>query len=371
MPTLLVENSDSPQFLARLRQRLGVDEYARRIDPDLVSQYLDGLERTSISSVGLRAEASYRNLMGRNVAARLRASDTAQAGLGHVMMQTSGADGRSITVGGATAKGKVWSTQYTSLREHNEWVDDVTNRIWFARVGPSGRILPDVSRGNRLVEWPNSPIVSVDFAPGVHSGGWSFHTDDDDLNLEDVSLVQATEEWAAPDSDAPIEIQASLSGAEESPFWRGTLDLGGRVRTLTGTKVQVRRGYAVGGGVDEFLQATPPSIHFLDGRWVEGHVVYDSRARPSTESLSILRDEEWGEDRHHRGDSHNSSEAGQRNAVGSRGGRAHNSQLTEARATAMGDVQRWQRRSGRLRRPGGPREWPCCAGVLARESRSR
>ena len=105
----------------------------------------------------------------------------------------------------------------------------------------------------------------------------------------------ASEEWAAPDSDAPIEIQASLSGAEESPFWRGALDLGGRVRTLAGTKVQVRRGYAVRGGVDEFLQATPPSIHFLDGRWVEGDVVYNSRARPSTEALSILRDEEWGE----------------------------------------------------------------------------
>ena len=46
--------------------------------------------------------------------------------------------------------------------------------------------------------------------------------------------------------------------------------------------------------LDEFLQATPPSIHFLDGRRVEGHVVYDGRARRSTESLSILRDEEWG-----------------------------------------------------------------------------
>ena len=188
MPTLLVENSDSPRVLAGLRERLDIDEFASRIDPEIVSQYLDGLERTSISSVGLRAEASYRNLMGRNVAARLRTSDTAQAGLAHVMLQTSGEDGRSITVGGATGKGKVWSTQHTSLRVHDEWVDDLTNRIWFARVGPSGPILPGVSRGTRLVAWPNTPIVSVDFAPELHSGGWSLHTNGDDLNLEDVTL---------------------------------------------------------------------------------------------------------------------------------------------------------------------------------------
>ena len=294
MPTLLVENSDSPRVLAKLRERLGIDEFARRIDPELVSQYLDGLERTSISSVGLRAEASYRNLMGRNVAARLRASDTAQAGLGHVMLQTSGADGRSITVGGATAKGKVWSTQYTSLRVYDEWVSEVTNRIWFARVGPSGPILPSVSRGARLVEWPNTPIVSVDFAPELHSGGWSLHTSGDVLNLEDVVLGLATNEWGAPSPDAPVEIQASLTGDEESPFWRGALHVSGEVRTLTGTEVQVRRGYGVESGLDEFLQATPPSIHFLDGRRVEGHVVYDGRARRTTESLSILRDEEWG-----------------------------------------------------------------------------
>ena len=294
MPTLLVENSDSPRVLARLRERLGIDEFASRIDPELVSQFLDGLERTSISSVGLRAEASYRNLMGRNVAARLRASDTAQAGLGHVMLQTSGEDGRSITVGGATGKGKVWSTQYTSLRVLDEWIDDVTNRIWFARVGPSGPILPGVSRGTRLVAWPNSPIVSVDFAPELHSGGWSFHTNGDDLNLEDVTLGLVTTEWGPPASDATVEIQASLSGDEESPFWRGALDISGEVQTLSGIEVQVRRGYANEGRVDEFLRANPPSVHFLDGRRVEGHVVYDGRARPSTASLTILRDEEWG-----------------------------------------------------------------------------
>ena len=294
MATLLVENSDSPRVLARLRERLGIDEFASQIDPEVVSQYLDGLERTSISSVGLRAEASYRNLMGRNVAARLRASDMAQAGLGHVMLQTSGEDGRSITVGGATGKGKVWTTQYTSLRVHDEWVDDVTNRMWFARVGPSGPILPGVSRGTRLVAWPNSPIVSVDFAPELHSGGWSFHTNGDDLNLEDVALGLVTNEWRPPAPDAPVEIQASLSGDEESPFWRGTLHISGEVRTLSGTEVQVRRGYPDEGRVDEFLRANPPSIHFLDGRRVEGHVVYDSRARPSAESLTILRDEEWG-----------------------------------------------------------------------------
>ena len=294
MPTLLVENSDSPQVLARLRERLGIDEFASRIDPELVSQYLDGLERTSISSVGLRAEASYRSLMGRNVAARLRASDTARAGLGHVMMQTSGDDGRTITVGGATAKGKVWSTQYTSLREHDAWVNDVANRIWFARVAPSGPILPGVSRGTRLIAWPNTPIVSVDFAPELHSGEWSFHRNGDDLNLEDVTLGLATSEWGVSSPDGPVEIQASLNGDEGSPFWRGTLHVSGEVRTLTGTEVQVRRGYTFEGGVDEFLQAKPPSIHFLDGRRVEGHVVYDWRARRSTESLSILRDEEWG-----------------------------------------------------------------------------
>ena len=294
MRSLFVENSDSPMVLGRLREILGIEGFARRIDPELVSRYLDGLERTSISSVGLRTERSYRNLLGRNVGSLLRASDVARAGLGHVMLQTLGEEGHTITVGGATAKGKVWSTQYTSLRVYDEWVDDVTDRIWFARVGPTGPILPDVSRGTRLTKWPSTPIVSVDFAPELHSGEWSFHTSSDDLNLEDVSLGLVTNDWKAPDPDGAVKIQASLSGDEESSFWQGTLHVNGGVQTLMGTDVEVRRGYRNVRGVDELLQQIPPSIHFLDGRRVEGGIVYDDRARRSTASLSILRDEEWG-----------------------------------------------------------------------------
>ena len=293
MRSLLVENSDSPKVLGRLRELLGTKEFARRIDPELVSRYLDGLGRTSISSVGLRTERSYRNVLGRNVGNLLRASDVARAGLGHVMLQTSGEEGRTITVGGATAKGKVWSTQYTSLRVYDEWVDDVTNRIWFARVGPSGPILPDVSRGARLTEWPSTPIVSVDFAPELHSGGWSFHTSSDALNLEDVSLGLATNDWKVPGPDGTVKIQASPSGDEESPFWQGTLHVNGDVQTLMGADIEVRRGYRNACGVDELLQKIPPSIHFLDGRRLEGDIVYDGRARRSTASLSTLRDEEW------------------------------------------------------------------------------
>ena len=293
MQSLLVENSDSPRVLARLRKLLGFEEFARRVDPELVSRYLDGLERTSISSVGLRAERSYRNLLGRNVGSLLRASDTARAGLGHVMLQTVGEEERTITVGGATAKGKVWSTQYTSLRVYDEWVDDLTSRIWFARVGPSGPILPDVSRGSRLNEWPSKPIVSVDFPPELHTGGWTFHTSSDDLNLEDVSLALATSDWKAPDADGPVEIRASLSGDEDNPFWQGTLHINGDVHTLVGADIRVRRGYGNAWGVDELLRQFPPGIHFLDGQRVEGDIVYDDRTRPSTASLSILRDEDW------------------------------------------------------------------------------
>ena len=293
MRSLLVENSDSPRVLAKIRKLLGFEEFARKADPELVSRYLDSLERTSISSVGLRAERSYRNVLGRNVGSLLRDSDIARAALGHVMLQTLGEEERTITVGGATAKGKVWSTQYSSLRVYDEWVDDVTSRIWFARVGRSGPILPDVSRGARLNEWPHTPIVSIDFAPELHSGGWTFHTESDDLNLEDVSLGLATKDWKAPDADGAVEIQASLAGDEEDPFWQGALTFNGDVQTLVGADVEVRRGYRNACGVDELLRQFPPGIHFLDGRRVEGDIVYDDRTRRSTTSLSILRDEDW------------------------------------------------------------------------------
>ena len=55
----------------------------------------------------------------------------------------------------------------------------------------------------------------------------------------------------------------------------------------------MRRGYGIACRVDEFLRQIPPAIHFLDGRRVEGEIVYDDRAQRSTASLTVLRDVGW------------------------------------------------------------------------------
>ncbi len=293
--SLLVENSDSPKVLGKLRNELGISEIAVKVDPKLVSGYLDSFDRRSISSIGLRAPTSYRSFLGRNVSGAMRTSDTARTGLGHVMVQVLDDEGRTITRGGATAKGKVWSTQYTSLRQYDKWVDDLTNRIWFPRVGLSGPILPDVSRGARLAQWPSNPIVSIDFAPELHARGWTFDIQLEEMaaSLEDVTLSLANCDRAIPDPHGIVEFQASFSGDEEHPFWRGTLSVSGEVRTISECDAKVRRGFAEQKPVHEFLTIHPPSIYFLDGRRVEGHIIFDSRSRLSTMSSAKFLDHDW------------------------------------------------------------------------------
>lgn len=293
MPSLILENSDDPSALSTIHSLLELDVHSRLVDPELVSQYLDSVERTSISSVGLRDEASYRNILGRNVGRALRTSDTARAGLGHVMMQTQGQQGRSYTVGGATAKGKIWSTRYSSLREYNDWIDEVAGRIWFPRIGTSGPVLPNVSRGSRLIAWPDSIVVAVDFAPELYARDVTFHGPDGMLlaSLDDVLLAPVIDDEHAGET---LTLTATLAGTEDDePFWVGQVNVSGEVGTIRGDELNVRHGYSPLGSMATFLTHYPPSIHFLNGQRIEGHVVYDERGPNIGFSPAILTPRTW------------------------------------------------------------------------------
>lgn len=290
LPPLVLENSDSPKVLGALREVLEFDNRTRLLDPDGVSRYLDSLERISISSVGLRGERSYRHFMGRNVGNALRASDTAGAGLGHVMIQTPGEQNLSVTVGGATGKGKIWSNRYSSLRDYDAWIDEVVSRIWFSRIGATGPVLPGVRRGTRLVNWPQSVPVTADFAPELFGRGWTVHEANGEViaSLDDVSLSIPQAHWSTPQAGGSIPLQASMAGAEDEPFWEGALTLDGTVADTSGYGVHVRRGYSTVLGLGDFLTQASPVLNFLNGQRVEGRVVYDAQRTANTFSLSML-----------------------------------------------------------------------------------
>ena len=303
LPGLLFENSDSPRVQRALRAALDVDHVAKPLDPDLVSRYLDSLERTSVSSVGVRSTgmsgrtgAAYRSYMGRGVDRGLRAADTARSGLGHVMLQSPDGNGTTITVGGATGKGKLWRTHYSSLREYDEWIGQIAERVWFERVGPSGPLLPGVNRGARFEHWPDSVPIAVEFDPALIVGGFKVARGGESpfASLEDVVLTSATDSFAPIEPSDDLQLRASLSGADDDPFWQGSLSIDGTITTTEGD-IRVTRGFSIPTDLAELLTAYPPIVHYLNGMMSQGHVVYDSRAAGREFNIERLQHVPWND----------------------------------------------------------------------------
>jgi hypothetical protein len=77
----------------------------------------------------------------------------------------------------------------------------------------------------------------------------------------------------------------------EKCMWEAHIDTDGHI--VTDRDLQVRRGYGEPGSLAALLQDNPPTIYFLDGTTVIGHLRYDSRLNTSAFDPRQLEPIDW------------------------------------------------------------------------------
>ncbi|MEZ5079641.1 MAG: DEAD/DEAH box helicase family protein [Thermoleophilia bacterium] len=178
-PDLLLINSKRNSAQTDLIRVIEAESVARPADPSRVQEAFDSLERLSVSSVGVRSTygatrgtPSYKMFAGSAIESGIRDSDTAQASLGHAMVQVAG-DGGAFTAGVSTGKSKYWETRYTPLRLYESFVTELAERYWYPSVPPSGPLLPHIHRGSTLTTWPDSDVLAVTLDHALIGAEWT------------------------------------------------------------------------------------------------------------------------------------------------------------------------------------------------------
>jgi superfamily II DNA or RNA helicase len=284
LPSLVFINPDSRAGQVELYEALGLDEVAEMVRPERIGQYLDGLERSSVSAVGLRntnaanrGTATYRNLLGASVDRGLRAVDLTRNALGHVNLQVSDDDG-GMNAGAALEKGKIWVTRYVPLRAFDAWIEAVASLLWFERRSTAGALLPSLSRGRRLSAWPEAPALAAELHPAMLGRGYEVTTTSGDrVAIEDVELFVAAAPFGELDGrpqDMGLPIIAVSRGSSDDTYqlvWSGYQRIDG---TFQGDDLSLQRGRSESRAFSELLDEFPPTIYFLDGSTIVGHVTY-------------------------------------------------------------------------------------------------
>jgi len=307
LPGLLLLNLDSDGLRPWFERILGLEGTGRLAGPERIGGYLDSQDRVSVSSVGMRStnaavrgRATYRNFMGSGVDRGLRNVDMARSALGHVMFQQNTPAG-AANAGGAVEKSKVWLSRYGPARELSEWVDAVTGYLWFPQLTAQGPLLPGMDRGCRLEAWPRTRPLAAELYPGLLSSDlelWDMDgrrlgvIQDFDLYVNDdpTGTLQDVE---YPDEKAlhVVGVLHDRDGDREECVWDAHIDTDGHVTAAR--DLQVRRGYGEPGSFAALLEEHPPTIYFLDGTTVIGHLRYDSRALTSAFDTRKLEDIDW------------------------------------------------------------------------------
>jgi hypothetical protein len=240
-------------------------------DPRAMQDAFDGVRRRSVSSVGVRNTYNsgpgiprYSMYAGSGVDRGLRDVDTAQRALGHAIAQVDTGE-HGYSAGIATGKSKYWETRYVSLRRYEVFATELAERYWFPPTPGTLRLLPTLSRGRRIGQFPGSKVAVVELNPALLGKGWTLGK----LAIDDVDL-----QWLATDP-AKLSIQAidPLTGRQ---LWRGSQDTQGLFNNES-KGVAVTRGYGVPADFAELLSDYPPTVFFLDGQTVHGHTIYESQ----------------------------------------------------------------------------------------------
>lgn len=307
LPGFVLLNLERDGLRRQFESLLGLTDAAQLAGPERIGDYLDSLDRISVSSVGVRStnaatrgRATYRNFMGRGVDRGIRTIDMARSALGHVMFQVNTSDG-AANAGGAVEKSKVWLTRYGPLREFSEWADATAALLWFPQQAQQGPLLPGMDRGHRLTHWPDSVPLAAELYPGLYGVGlklWDGTTliggvEDLDLYVNDDPTGTLQDVGSAKDTGSLrlIGVLNDRDGNRSSCVWDGTIDVSGRIQPTR--DLLVRRGYGDSASLAMLLEEQPPTIYFLDGTTTIGPIRYDSRTLTSAFDTRLLDTIDW------------------------------------------------------------------------------
>lgn len=293
LPSLVFVNADDDVIGREIRRLLGIEDLVRRADPGRLNEAFDSLQRISVSSVGVRTTLtgrgtpSYRMFAGSGVDRGLRDADTSFSSLGHAIVQAADQNG-TFSAGVATGKAKYWEMRYTPLREYTQFVSWLAERYWFPTVSTAGQLLPQVTRGKRLMSWPTAKPLAAEFDYALIGTGW--HTSSgiafEALDLQAFPIGQR----GVPDR-LPLEISAPNAGGPTT-IWRGHQDLSGAISPV-GTDLVVQRGLGSTYLLSDVLADRPPSVFFTDGTTIRGSNHFDSRARSTSIPAGLLEPLDW------------------------------------------------------------------------------
>jgi superfamily II DNA or RNA helicase len=307
LPGLVLLNLERGGLRRQFEFILGLTDAAQLAGPERIGDYLDSLDRISVSSVGVRStnaatrgRATYRNFMGRSVDRGLRTIDMARSALGHVMFQVNTADG-AANAGGAVEKSKVWLTRHGPLREFSEWADATAALLWFPQQALQGPLLPGMDRGHRLTDWPDSAPLAAELYPGLYGIGlqlWDGTAliggiEDLDLYVNDDPTGTLQDVGSANDAGG-LRIIGVLNDRDRNRslyVWDVTVDVSGRIKPTR--DLLVRRGYGDSASLAALFEDQPPTIYFLDGTTTIGPTRYDSRTLTSAFDPRLIDAIDW------------------------------------------------------------------------------
>jgi len=291
--SLLFVNTGNGAVGRQLLRILAVDNIVQAADPARLYEAIDGLDWKSVSSLGVRntyagrGSPSYRSLAGSGLNRGLREADTAFGSFGHAMVQISNSGG-AYTAGVSTGKGKYWETRYVPLRSYDLFVERLAERYWFPPTSKSGQLIPQLSRGKRLVSWPIAAPLAVEFNAALIGIGWHVPGVGP---LESLDLRPSVQNPGAATDTLPLELVAP-STPDGPVVWHGYLNLLGNVST-TGPDLMVQRGFGVPVPLADLLSDRPPTVFFVDGTTAHGTMVFDSRAGKRGLPPNLLVDRDW------------------------------------------------------------------------------
>ena len=299
-PALVLVNSSNDGTYRVMAGLLDLSSKSRLLDPEQINIYLEGLERHSISAVGVRTTSgrsgtAYRNYLGSGVDRGLRRVDTAGAALGHVNLQYVGPDGGSASGGAAMEKAKIWLTRYVPLADYDEWIDSVVTGIRATDDGDGGQFLPNVDRGHRLLAWPPEEPLAADMNVELIGRGFEVQHDGDRVPIEQVYLYVAHDPLdeldgrTRTDSLLPV-VAITEADAGRELVWSGNLLPNGNV--VGDFDVPVHRGVTTH-ELGELLAQHPATIHFVGGTTTVGGTRYDSRSSYRSFNPRDLLTSDW------------------------------------------------------------------------------
>lgn len=268
---LLIVNSDDTRLGRIIRDCLVGRSEVKLAEAERLQASFDAYERVGVSSVGVRnvfpgvvGTPSYATFGGSRVENGLRASDTDNRALGHVMAQVRNTDGTTATAGLATEKGKLWQSRYLPLREFATFCTDLADAYWAPATSASGPLLPAIARGVRLEEFPRSPLIATLHEGWLNSG----RTLPSGAALGDLD-IQVSE----PSDDGreiPLDLIVEATG---EVVWTGAQRVDGSFVSV-GTELCSQHGYSGKEALSVTLEDFPPTIHFLAGETVTGALLH-------------------------------------------------------------------------------------------------